>query len=195
MHFRFVTRDAYRDKKALTESLQKEFPDALIIPEGGTNYAAVEGIRYMLNDQTKSFDYLCAAVGTGGTLAGMSKFAEEHQKVLGFQVVNDSSLNENISQLSNRDNFELIISSDGGYGKISDENIRFINDFSDKYGIQLEPIYTGKMMRKLFELIDEDFFPENCKILAFHTGGLQGISGANEKLKRQNKPLIKVIKS
>ena len=70
------------------------------------------------------------------------------------------------------------------------ENIRFINDFSEKFGIQLEPIYTGKMMKKVFELIDVSYLPENSKILAFHTGGLQGIEGANKMLRKQKRDLI-----
>ena len=190
MEFRFVTREAYRNKESLTQILQKEFPDALIIPEGGTNDRALEGIQYMLNSETKSFDYLCTAVGTGGTVAGISKFAEENQQVLGFKVVDDDSLYNRVVELSKRNNCKLIEAHDGGYGKISDENIRFINVFKEKYGIQLDPIYTGKMMRKIFELIDNNYFPDGSKILAFHTGGLQGIFGANERLKKQNRPLI-----
>lgn len=190
MEFRFVTREAYRNKESLTQILQKEFPEALIIPEGGTNHRAVEGIQYMLNSETKSFDYLCTAVGTGGTVAGISKFAEENQQVLGFKVVDDDSLYNRVVELSKRNNCKLIEAHDGGYGKISDENIRFINVFKEKYGIQLDPIYTGKMMRKIFELIDNNYFPDGSKILAFHTGGLQGIFGANERLKKQNRPLI-----
>lgn len=191
MQFRFVTRNEYREKETLTPILQKEFPNALIIPEGGTNEQAVEGIQFMLNNDTKSFDYLCAAVGTGGTIAGISKFAQENQKVLGFTVVDDSSLKEKIFKFSGRQNFELIEAHDGKYGKITDENNRFINDFKEKFNIQLDPIYTGKMMRKIFEMIDDNQFPEGSKILAFHTGGLQGISGANEMLKKQNRDLIK----
>ena len=190
MEFRFVTREAYRNKESLTQILQKEFPEALIIPEGGTNDRAVEGIQYMLNSETKSFDYLCTAVGTGGTVAGISKFAEENQQVLGFKVVDDDSLYNRVVELSKRNNCKLIEAHDGGYGKISDENIRFINVFKEKYGIQLDPIYTGKMMKKIFELIDDNYFPDGSKILAFHTGGLQGIFGANERLKKQNRPLI-----
>ena len=193
MEFRFVTREAYRNKESLTQILQKEFPEALIIPEGGTNDRAVEGIQYMLNSETKSFDYLCTAVGTGGTVAGISKFAEENQQVLGFKVVDDDSLYNRVVELSKRNNCKLIEAHDGGYGKISDENIRFINVFKEKYGIQLDPIYTGKMMRKIFELIDNNYFPDGSKILAFHTGGLQGIFGANERLKKQNKPLINFL--
>lgn len=190
MNFRFISREVYRDKEKLTEALQKEYPDALIIPEGGTNEEAVEGVKMILNDETKDFDYLCTAVGTGGTIAGISKFCEENQKVIGCAVVGDSSLENKILELTLKKNFNLIDSSFGGYGKIKDENIRFINDFKVRYGIPLEPIYTGKMMQKVFELIDEGYFPENSKILCFHTGGLQGIEGANLLLKKQNRNLI-----
>lgn len=191
MNFRFVTREIYSDKDFLTSSLQKEFPHALIIPEGGTNSDAVNGIQHMLGNATKSFNYLCTAVGTGGTVAGLARFSEEHQKVVGFKVVKDSSLAARVSELSGKENYELIESADGGYGKISDENIRFINSFYDKYGVPLDPVYTGKMMMKLLDLIETDYFPDGSEILAFHTGGLQGIRGANEMLKKSNRPLIK----
>lgn len=190
MDFRFVTREEYKNKQNLIKTLQIEFPESLIIPEGGTNQLAVEGVKHMLNNDTKSFDYLCTAVGTGGTVAGISKFAEKKQKVFGFKVVDDYSLKDIVLNLSGNNNFDLIEAHDGSYGKIISENIRFINDFFEKLHIPLDPIYTGKMMRKIFELIEKDFFPENSRILAFHTGGLQGISGANELLKKQNRELI-----
>jgi 1-aminocyclopropane-1-carboxylate deaminase len=183
MIFRFVSRADYRNKEKLAKDLQREFPEALIIPEGGTNELAVEGIKFMLNDETKEFDYLCCAVGTGGTIAGISKFAEPHQKVLGFKVVKDDSLDEKIFQLSGRKNFELIDASGTGYGKFADANIQFINEFYAKFQIPLEPIYTGKMFMKIFALIEADFFPKGSKILAFHTGGLQAIAGVNDKVK------------
>jgi 1-aminocyclopropane-1-carboxylate deaminase len=190
MTFRFISRTDYRNKEKLAELLQNEFPEALIIPEGGTNPTALEGVKFMLNDETKEFDYLCCAVGTGGTLAGISKFAGNNQRVLGFKVVKDDSLDDKVIALRGRKNFQLIDASENGYGKISDENVRFINEFYNKYSIPLDPIYTGKMFRKIFELIDADYFPDNSKILAFHTGGLQGIAGANNKLKEQNRDLI-----
>lgn len=190
MNLQFVSREEYRHKEKLTEFLQSEFPDALIVPEGGTNKEAVEGIKMMLNDETKDFDYLCTAVGTGGTISGISEFCEENQKVIGFKAVIDNSLEETINKLTSKRNFSLIDSSFGGYGKIKDENIRFINDFKMNYGIPLEPIYTGKMMQKVFGMIEEGYFPENSKVLCFHTGGLQGIEGANLLLEKQNRNLI-----
>ena len=193
MSFRFVTRETYRYKEKMMKELQEEFPEALVIPEGGTNENAVEGIQYMLNDETKEFDYICSAVGTGGTVSGLSKFAQPHQKIIGFKAVKDNSLENRIKNLSKKDNFILIDASDGGFGKITDENVRFINEFYQYFGIVLEPVYTGKMLRKIFEMIEDDYFPANSKILAFHTGGLQGIVGANEMLKKKNRNLINVL--
>ena len=193
MSFRFVTRETYRYKERLMAELQEEFPESLVVPEGGTNENAVEGIQYMLTDETKDFDYICSAVGTGGTVSGLSKFAQPHQKIIGFKAVKDNSLENRIKSLSKKDNFILIDASDGGFGKITDENVRFINEFYQYFGIVLEPVYTGKMLRKIFEMIADDYFPANSKILAFHTGGLQGIVGANEMLKKKNRNLILLL--
>ncbi len=193
MSFRFVTREIYRDKEKMMKELQEEFPESLVVPEGGTNENAVEGIQYMLTDETNDFDYICSAVGTGGTVSGLSKFAQPHQKVIGFKAVKDNSLENRIKNLSKKDNFILIDASDGGFGKITDENVRFINEFYQYFGIVLEPVYTGKMLRKIFEMIADNYFPANSKILAFHTGGLQGIVGANEMLKKKNRNLINVL--
>ncbi len=190
MRFRFVTREDFREKGMLTDQLKKEFPEALIIPEGGTNEQAVAGIRNMLSDETKEFNYLCSAVGTGGTVAGISKYCEADQKVIGFAVVKDTSLGDKIPELSGRKNFMLQDACYGGYGKINDDLIRYINSFYLEYGIPLDPVYTGKMMKKLFDRIESGYFPEGSRILAFHTGGLQGIAGANRMLKAKNRTII-----
>ena len=87
MEFFFVSREDYQNKEKLTQKFSEKYPNALIIPEGGSNDMAVEGVRYMLGEDTKDFDYLCTAVGTGGTIAGISKFAEENQKVKVQKVV------------------------------------------------------------------------------------------------------------
>ena len=79
--------------------------------------------------------------------------------MLGFKAVKDESLEKRILNFSKRQNFTILI-FDGGFGKITDENIRFINKFYQDFGIILEPVYTGKMLRKIFELIEEDYFPE-----------------------------------
>lgn len=194
MNFRFVTRENYRNKADLERKLHQEFPGALIIPEGGTNALAVEAFRHVLSAETNGFDYICTAVGTGGTVAGLVKFAAPHQKVIGFKVVKDNSLEEKVEELSGKTDFKLVDASFGGYGKINDEVVRFINQFYNEYKIPLDPVYTGKMMMRLKQMIDDGYFPEGSRILAIHTGGLQGIKGANEMLRKQKRPEIAINK-
>jgi len=38
----------------------------------------------------------------------------------------------------------------------------------------------------IVDLIKKGYFPEGSKILAIHTGGLQGIKGMNRYLKKKN---------
>jgi len=69
----------------------------------------------------------------------------------------------------------------GGYAKHKPELIEFMNNFEQKFGVALDPIYTGKMMYGICDLIDKNYFEEGSKIIAIHTGGLQGVKGFNER--------------
>lgn len=80
----------------------------------------------------------------------------------------------------------------GGYGKVTNELIEFINSFYLDHAIPLDPIYTGKMMFGIFDLILNNYFLPNSKILAIHTGGLQGIAGMNIKLEKLGKTKISI---
>ena len=78
----------------------------------------------------------------------------------------------------------------GGYGKYNETLIRFINEFKKNTNIPLDPIYTGKMMFGVLDLIEKNYFKPKSKILTIHTGGLQGTEGINKKLKKRNLELI-----
>jgi len=78
----------------------------------------------------------------------------------------------------------------GGYAKIDEELVGFINWFKTETEILLDPVYTAKMVYGILDLVAKDTFPRGTKILAIHSGGLQGIAGMNIKLKRKNLPLI-----
>jgi 1-aminocyclopropane-1-carboxylate deaminase len=64
----------------------------------------------------------------------------------------------------------------GGYAKVNGELKNFVSDFCNQTQIQLDLIYNGKMMYGLLDLIQKDYFPKKSKILAIHTGGVQGNS-------------------
>ena len=195
MIFEFVTREQFRLKE--TESFLKEiiqkFPNSYVIPEGGTNDLAIKGCLEILSAQDEVFDFICCSVGTGGTISGIINSAFLHQNVLAFPSLKGDFIQKDISKFAKNNNWKVI--SDfhfGGYGKFSNELIAFINQFYNDFKIPLDPIYTGKMVFGVMELIKQNYFPKNSKILMIHTGGLQGINGMNLKLKSKNLPQIKI---
>lgn len=195
MIFEFVTREMYREKnnpKILVELCNK-WDDFYVIPEGGTNDLAVKGCEEILTSGDEKFDYICCAVGTGGTISGIINCSKSSQQVLGFPALKGNFLTEDIRKFATKANWELITQYHfEGYGKVSEELIVFINDFYHKYKIPLDPIYTGKMMFGIMDLIAKNYFPENAKILVIHTGGLQGIAGMNKILKQKKQLEINV---
>ena len=193
MRFEFVTREAYRHKTdtAFIEQLQAQFGSFYLVPEGGTNDLAVKGCEEILTELDADFDFVCSAVGTGGTISGLINSALPHQKVLGFPALKGDFLQNEIHKFVNNKNWELITDYHfGGYGKVTPEFIEWMNWFYAQTGIPLDPIYTGKMVFGVMDLIQRNYFPPNSKILMIHTGGLQGIAGMNAKLEKQNKPIL-----
>ncbi len=193
MQFKFVTRENYRQKMEVEfiENLKQEFGDFYLVPEGGTNQFAVQGCEEILSKEDAQYDFVCCAVGTGGTISGIINSCLPHQKVLGFPALKGDFLKEDIRKFARNENWELITDYHfGGYGKVNPELITFINQFYLENQIPLDPIYTGKMVFGVMDLINTNYFPENSKILLIHTGGLQGIAGMNLKLKAKKIPII-----
>ena len=194
MKFEFWTRTDYRNKEDenLIANLREKYGDFYLIPEGGTNSLAVKGCEEILTDEDAKFDYICCAVGTGGTISGLINSRLPHQQVLGFPAVRQENLGELIDGNVNNKRWNLICDYHfGGYAKINAELVNFINDFKDQTTIQLDPVYTAKMVFGVVDLITKNYFPENSKILLIHTGGLQGISGMNKFLEKKQLPTIK----
>lgn len=189
MVFEFVSREIYREKgnEDFLGKLEGKFGDFYLLPEGGTNDLAVKGCAEILSVNDTRFDYICCSVGTGGTISGIVNCSKSSQQVLGFPALKGDFLREDICKFVRNPNWKLI--SDyhfGGYAKITGELIRFINDFYEKYQIPLDPVYTGKMVFGVMDMIQKGQFPKGAKILMIHTGGLQGISGMNKLLKERN---------
>ncbi|HSP11099.1 MAG TPA: pyridoxal-phosphate dependent enzyme [Salegentibacter sp.] len=193
MQLHFVSRHQYREKttKVFQQKLRDEFGDFYLLPEGGTNDLAVKGCKEILGPGDEEFNYICCAVGTGGTISGIINASGIDQHILGFPALKGDFLAEEIRKYSCKNNWELILNYHfGGYAKVNSELINFINKFKKKYQIQLDPIYTGKLVFGIFDQIKRGKFPAGSKILAIHTGGVQGIDGVNNVLRKKNLPLI-----
>ncbi len=197
MHFEFISRDLYSKKhtEEFIKNLREKYGDFYLIPEGGTNPLAIKGCEEVLSEKDEKFDYICVAVGTGGTIAGIiNSIRNKVTNVLGFPALKGDFLQEPIEELVNKKtNWTLVTDYHfGGYAKVNSELITFINEFKAHNNIQLDPIYTGKMIFGVLDLIKKNEIKEGAKILAIHTGGLQGIEGINTKLKNKSLALIKV---
>ena len=178
MKFQFVSREMYRQKNSpdFLQNLQHEYPDAYILPEGGTNALAIQGCQEILiADDLHQFDLICCAVGTGGTLTGLIEASHPHQQILGFSALKGDFLTQEVQQLTIKNNWQITDEfCCGGYAKTTPELLQFIQDFEQQYGIPLEQIYTGKMLLGLTDLIQQGAFPRDHRILVIHSGGLQG---------------------
>lgn len=195
MRFKFLSREDYRKKESreLLQGLGEEFGEFYLLPEGGTNPLAIKGCEEILVPEDERFDYICCPVGTGGTISGVINAAGPYQKVLGFPALKGDFLASGIEACTKKNNWKLIPEYHfGGYAKVDPVLIDFMNEFRREHGIILDPVYTGKMMFGILDLIKKGYFSENPRILAIHTGGLQGISGMNRMLRNKNYPLIDV---
>jgi len=180
MQLHFVSRNEYRlrNDRNYLQQLHNQFSETFIIPEGGTNDLAVQGCQEILSQSDlQNYDVICCAVGTGGTISGLIERSSLHQHVLGFSALKGDFLKQDIMQWTKKQNWSLTDAyCCGGYAKTSPELLAFIQNFEEQHAVPLEPIYTGKMMFGLFDLIKNNYFPEGTRILAIHSGGLQGKS-------------------
>lgn len=172
MKFRFVSRELYRLKatSGFLNELNTEFESAYIIPEGGTNEFAVQGCEEILDTEDSVFTHIACSAGTGGTASGIIRVSNDNQRVLVFPAVKGDFLLSDIATYTHKTNWDLITAYHfGGYAKVTDELITFLNEFYVKTGIPLDPVYTGKMVFGIFDMISTLQIPDNAHILAIHT--------------------------
>ncbi len=191
MRLEYISREHFRkkDDDEFIHALKDKFGVVFIVPEGGSNTLAVEGCEEIIDEIDMDFDIICCSCGTGGTLAGIISGLKGDKKVLGFPVLKGGEfLKKEIDKLilerNSRTwgNWELITDYHfGGYAKYNWDLASFINKFKMDFRVQLDPVYTGKMMFGIFDLLEKDFFKKGSTLLAIHTGGLQGIRGFNER--------------
>jgi 1-aminocyclopropane-1-carboxylate deaminase len=180
MHLHYVSRDTYRDKTnpAFIQKLHDQFGDFYLIPEGGTNELAVQGVHEFAQTLGNDFDYVCCPVGTGGTLAGLINGLPENKIILGFSSLKGGEfLNDEVNQWlkAPSDNWNIITEYHfGGYGKITEKLISFQKSFAVNQEVLFDLIYGSKMMSGVLSLMQNNFFKSGSTILVIHTGGLQG---------------------
>lgn len=177
----FVDRKTYakRNEADYLASLNKCFPKAAIIPEGGSQRLAINGVAEIIAELQEPYDFILAPVGSGGTLAGLIS-ARSQAKLIGVAALKGQGyLEQLVTDLVPADslNPRWQINHDfhfGGYAKRTPELIDFCEQTSIQLGIEIEPVYSGKLFYAAKSMIADEIFPAGSRILLLHTGGLQG---------------------
>ena len=188
MELRFVSRTKFKElARDLREVVIKG--NTLVVPEGGASKYGVLGCEDIVNEIDIDFDVITVDAGTGATATGMLRALKESQKLLVFPVLKGEFIKNEIKRLYEDtygetcpNNYEVIEDYHfGGFVKWNMQLIEFIRSFNLKYGVQLDPIYTGKQLFGVVDLIEKGYFSKNINVVSVHTGGLQGIAGFEQR--------------
>jgi 1-aminocyclopropane-1-carboxylate deaminase/D-cysteine desulfhydrase-like pyridoxal-dependent ACC family enzyme len=191
MDLEFLSREDYLHHSSGSLSNPGEY----LIPQGGYGLLGVKGAAEMLNFTDKGrYTHICCACGTGTMMAGLiSSYSSQGlispekpgtlPHFVGIAVVKDPHLRQNVENLVQPQQIPFTLLFDyqfGGYAKKTDALIHFMNSFFRQHYVPTDFVYTGKLMFGIKELFNSGFFPDGSRILAIHSGGLQG----NKSLKK-----------
>ncbi len=188
----FVDRATYKRRydQDYLHQLQQQYPQALIIPEGGSSKLALQGCTELMQQVNKSClqmdnsipDVVAVACGTGMTFAGLVNGAQSHQHIQGYLVVKDHSVPERVDRLLAKHSqyhphYKIHYADLGGYAKFKAPLLGFILEFLQQTNILLDPIYTSKMCYHMMQQIEAGQFKVGSKLVIVHSGGLQAWHG------------------
>lgn len=187
MQLEYIDRPSYRLKNTedYLNKLRDKYGQFYLLPEGGSNALALKGCAEIIEEIDVDFDTICVACGTGATLAGLVCGLSDQQRALGFAVLKGADfLSSDIASMLQLENTQTATNWNintsyhfGGYAKTDPALWEFMATFKNDFGIELDAVYTGKMFFGLFDLIKDGYFEAGSRIVAIHTGGLQGNKG------------------
>lgn len=181
MRLHFVDRSLYRHKAepgtlaAVLRAVGAE--DAHVVPEGGSNAAAVRGCAALGEELAGHADVAAVACGTGGTLAGLAAGLGPGERALGVPVLRGGFLGGDIRALQTgafggpRGDWSLDERFHfGGYARTTLELDAFAQDFEQRHGLPVERLYVAKLLHGLVALTAEGAFPRGSTVAAVITG-------------------------
>ncbi|MFL6111675.1 MAG: 1-aminocyclopropane-1-carboxylate deaminase/D-cysteine desulfhydrase [Catenulispora sp.] len=180
MRLTYMDRETYRakDSPSVRRSLADRFGDFFLIPEGGSNAAAVRGCAELPGEIAEPFDVICCPVGTGGTLAGIAAGLGPGQRAIGFAVLKGGFLTGEVAAL-HRETYGRVfenwhVEDDfhfGGYAKVPRELAEFAAKFGASRGFEVDRIYVAKMLYGITTMIHAGRFASGTRIVAVVTTG------------------------
>ena len=179
-HVRYLTKMEYRQREMplFLQAIQTEYPDAYIIPEGGSQRHALAGVAALVDEVTEPYDEILCPVASGGTLAGLIQGSRD-VRVTGVAVLKgEGYLEAQVSKLLSPTHAGktwrvLHQFHHGGYAKSSPVLVQFCRDIFHQYALPIEPVYSGKLLWAVRELITAGAYPRGTRLLLLHTGGVR----------------------
>ncbi|MBA7498480.1 L-cysteate sulfo-lyase [subsurface metagenome] len=182
---------------SVAEGIKKNGRIPYIIPLGGCNplgnlgyINAVKELKKQSEEKDMNIDYIISAVGTGGTQAGIElglKLYKMNTKCYGISISRHiKPKSQEIADLCNQtvkyfelecSQFspdEIVVNYDyigKGYAIPTNKCIEAIRTVAQTEGIILDPVYTGKAMAGLIDLIMKGKFKKDENVVFLHTGG------------------------
>ncbi|KFW99203.1 D-cysteine desulfhydrase [Pectobacterium carotovorum] len=194
--------DMQQAMETLAESQRKEGLKPYVIPGGGSSpvgalgyVACAEELLFQSSQQRLRIDHIVHATGSTGTQAGLvtGLVATNSQiPLLGISVrAPKAKQEENVYALAQR-TWQLLgipgalprsavqVNSDyvgKGYGIPTEGTLEALRLLAQLEGILLDPVYSGKGMAGLIDLIRQGHFRADENIVFIHTGGSAGLFG------------------
>ena len=175
----YLDRTTYREKSsaAVEEGLRQRFGDFFLIPEGGSNPAAVRGAAEIAAEFPPDYDVVCCPCGTGGTLAGLAVGLPPGTRALGFAALKGAGfLVDDVARLQREygtvtDNWSIELDYHfGGFARRKPVLDEFIADFSRRHSIELEWVYVAKMLYGILDLVERGRIDSGTTVIAVVTG-------------------------
>lgn len=172
MELKFISRKLYREKSndEFLQKLKEDYPGFYIIPEGGAGDDGEKGAGEILElvDKNK-YTHIACAVGTATMFRGIVKKSAANQQIIGIPVL------KGFKEIKEPPFIKIFPAYHfGGYAKYNETLTGFMNDFYRHTNIPTDFVYTGKLVYGIYDLVNENYFPQKSNILLIHSGGLQG---------------------
>jgi len=180
-----------RHEPGFWQPWQTMYPKLHQVPEGGGGVVGASGCKSLVSRVRSQladvgwddYDGWWLAAGTGTTLAGLVLGEEGARCVYGALAVPlDHGVAPQVEAIlqaggATERNFQLIEASRGGFARVDDYLLEFIQDSEAACGLPLEPLYTAKALMALKQAVKEGVVARGMRLVFVHTGGLQGRRG------------------
>ncbi len=163
--------------------------NAYIIGEGGADACVLSAMQEFAPLLSR-YDLVAVACGSGATLAALASAAAAPTEVLGVSVLKDEGSTAARVQalLQATPHCPYRIESrfhNGGFARLNRTLLKFMDRFAACCKIPLEPVYSGKLFHALLDGAGQALLaerPSGQRVLAIHTGGLQGARAMQRKI-------------